>query len=95
MLCLLNKEDVTQAIRDPKVSAIVSEIAANKKIRIFLRDQQKAFGKNKGVVMDGRDIGTVIFPQAELKIFLTADLDVRVDRRYIELQQKGIQISQR
>jgi len=62
-------------------------------VRKAMVAQQRRLGLQKGIVMDGRDIGTVVFPDADLKIFLTADIEVRVERRWLELQQKGIQIS--
>lgn len=88
----LNGHNVTQKIRDPNVSAIVSEVAAMPEVRLFLREAQMAFGKNKGVVMDGRDIGSVIFPEAELKLYLTASIDVRAQRRYQEIIQDNQEV---
>jgi cytidylate kinase len=81
----LNDEDVEPYIRDLIVAEKVSEVAAIKEVRSFAVAQQKKMGKKKGIVMDGRDIGTVVFPEAELKIFMTADPDIRVLRRYDEL----------
>ncbi len=81
----LNDEDVESYIRDLLVADKVSEVAAVKEVRSFAVAQQKKMGKKKGIVMDGRDIGTVVFPDAELKIFMTADPDIRVMRRYDEL----------
>lgn len=81
----LNDEDVEGYIRDMLVSEKVSEVAAIREVRGFAVGQQKRMGKKKGLVMDGRDIGTVVFPDAELKIFMTADPEVRVLRRYDEL----------
>ncbi len=86
----LNAEDVTQRIVSLDVSSIVSEVAALSAVRSKLVQIQKSLGKNKGVVMDGRDIGTVVFPEAELKLFVTANLQVRTQRRYEELQTKGM-----
>lgn len=81
----LNDENVENFIRDMVVSEKVSEVAAVEEIRDFAVAQQKKIGKNKGVVMDGRDIGTTVFPNAELKIFMIADITVRVERRYKEM----------
>ena len=85
----LNGEMVERNIRGMEVSSHVSPIAAIPFVREALVAQQKAMGKEKGVVMDGRDIGTVVFPDAELKIFVTASPEVRAKRRYDELQAKG------
>ncbi len=85
----LNGEMVERDIRGMEVSSHVSSIAAIPFVREALVSQQKAMGKEKGVVMDGRDIGTVVFPDAELKIFVTASPEVRAKRRYDELQGKG------
>lgn len=85
----LNGEMVERDIRGMEVSSHVSPIAAIPFVREALVAQQKAMGKEKGVVMDGRDIGTVVFPDAELKIFVTASPEVRAKRRYDELQTKG------
>lgn len=85
----LNGEDVEYVIRDLVVAEKVSEVAAIKEVREFAVTQQRRIGKNKGVVMDGRDIGTVVFPDAELKIFMTADNAVRVERRFKELYEKN------
>lgn len=87
----LNGEPVEQSIRGEIVSGMVSEVAAVPQVRDTLVAQQREIGKNGGVVMDGRDIGTVVFPNAELKLFMTADLDVRAQRRYAELKAKGQQ----
>lgn len=87
----LNGEPVEQSIRGEIVSGMVSEVAAVPQVRNTLVAQQREIGKNGGVVMDGRDIGTVVFPNAELKLFMTADLDVRAQRRYAELKAKGQQ----
>lgn len=86
----LNGEDVEQAIRQPEIAAHVSKVSAIPQVRRFLVAQQQEMGKEKGVVMDGRDIGTVVFPDAELKIFMTASPDIRAQRRLEELQAKGI-----
>jgi CMP/dCMP kinase len=85
----LNGENVEYVIRDLVVAEKVSEVAAIKEVRDFAVRQQQQMGKNKGIVMDGRDIGTVVFPDAELKIFMTADKAIRVRRRYQELYEKN------
>ena len=81
----LNYENVSLAIREMNISNNVSEIAAIKEVREFAVAQQQKMGLHKGLVMDGRDIGTTVFPQAELKIFMTADIGIRVRRRFQEL----------
>jgi len=81
----LNEENVSRAIREMLVAEKVSEVAAIKEVRQAAVAQQKRMGKGKGIVMDGRDIGTVVFPDAELKIFMTADPAIRVMRRFEEL----------
>jgi cytidylate kinase len=85
----LNGENVEYVIRDLVVAEKVSEVAAIKEVREFAVAQQQKMGKGKGIVMDGRDIGTVVFPHAELKIFMTADNAVRVERRFKELYEKN------
>jgi len=82
----LNGENVEAAIREMKVSQKVSEVAAIPAVRDFAVAQQQAMGMEKGIVMDGRDIGTVVFPTAELKLFVSADPQIRAKRRFIELQ---------
>ena len=89
----LNGENVEYVIRDLVVAEKVSEVAAIKEVRSFAVRLQKAMGKKKGIVMDGRDIGTVVFPHAELKIFMTADNEVRVERRFRELYEKNPNIT--
>lgn len=89
MACL-NGEVVEQEIRSLEVSQHVSPIAALPFVRAKLVEQQQAMGKEKGIVMDGRDIGTVVFPEAELKIFVTASAEIRAQRRYKELEAKGM-----
>lgn len=89
----LNDENVEYLIRDLVIAEKVSEIAAIKEIRTFAVAQQQLMGANKGIVMDGRDIGTTVFPKAELKIFMTADIAVRVERRYVEMQAKNPNVS--
>ena len=85
----LNGEDVESQIRTLKIGNLASQISTIKEVRAFLVAQQQAMGKQKGIVMDGRDIGTVVFPQAELKLFLTASPEVRAQRRFDELKAKG------
>ncbi len=85
----LNGENVEYVIRDLVVAEKVSEIAAIGEVRSFAVAQQQKMGEHKGIVMDGRDIGTTVFPNAELKIFMTADIAVRVERRYIEMFEKN------
>jgi len=85
----LNGEDVEGQIRTLEVGNKASEISPIKEVRAFLVRQQQAMGEKKGIVMDGRDIGTVVFPNAELKLFLTASPEVRAQRRYDELVGKG------
>lgn len=92
--CLLNGDDVEEEIRSMRVSNKVSEVAAVSSVRKFLVQQQQIIGKEKGIVMDGRDIGTVVFPHAELKLFVTADMETRVQRRLLELQSNNIQVSE-
>ena len=89
----LNDENVEYIIRDLIVAEKVSEVAAIPAVRTFAVAQQQKFGKKKGIVMDGRDIGTTVFPNAELKIFVTADLAVRVERRFKEMLQKNPNVS--
>ncbi|MBR6590821.1 MAG: (d)CMP kinase [Bacteroidaceae bacterium] len=85
----LNGKDVEDRIRTMEVSSRVSIIAAIDFVRKYLVTQQQEMGKAKGIVMDGRDIGTTVFPDAELKIFVTASPEIRAERRYKELQEKG------
>jgi cytidylate kinase len=89
----LNGENVEYVIRDLLVAEKVSDVAAIKEVRRFAVEQQQEMGKKKGIIMDGRDIGTVVFPNAELKIFLTADNAVRVERRFKELFEKNPNIT--
>lgn len=85
----LNDENVEYLIRDLVVAEKVSEVATIASVRSFAVAQQQRMGENKGIVMDGRDIGTTVFPNAELKIFMTADIMVRVERRFKEMFQKN------
>lgn len=89
----LNDTDVTKAIRDPKINQYVSQVAAQEAVRTFLTEQQQLLVADKGVVMDGRDIGTVVFPHAACKFFLTASVEVRAKRRYLEQREAGVEES--
>ena len=92
-LACLNGEVVEREIRTMEVSSRVSPIAALPFVRALLTKMQQQMGEAKGIVMDGRDIGTAVFPQAELKIFVTASAEVRAQRRYDELKAKGEQVT--
>ena len=85
----LNGENIEPLIRDLSIAAKVSDVAAIGEVRTFAVAQQQKMGENKGIVMDGRDIGTTVFPNAEIKLFMTADSDVRVVRRLKELSVKN------
>lgn len=85
----LNGENVEAYIRTLEIGNLASQISTIREVRAFLVAQQQAMGKKKGIVMDGRDIGTVVFPNAELKLFLTASPEVRAERRFKELLAKG------
>ena len=89
----LNDINVEKEIRTIEVSSFVSKVAEVSEVRAKLVEQQKEMGKNKAIVMDGRDIGTVVFPDAELKIFMTASAETRAQRRFDELQAKGDNVS--
>jgi len=89
----LNGNNVEDEIRNVEVSENVSSISKIKFVRENLVKQQQELGKNKAIVMDGRDIGTTVFPNADLKIFMTADVDVRAQRRFKELSEKGQNVS--
>lgn len=89
----LNGKNVEKAIRTLEVSSFVSQVATVSEVREQLVKQQQNFGKDKGVVMDGRDIGTVVFPDAELKLFMTASAEKRAQRRYEELKERGDDVS--
>lgn len=89
----LNGENVEKRIRDIEVSSVVSEISKIYQVRERLVQMQREMGSEKGIVMDGRDIGTIVFPDAELKIFMSADPAVRAKRRYDELIEKGMPAS--
>jgi cytidylate kinase len=86
----LDDREVTQMIREPRVTNAVAPIAANPKVRAIMVEKQRAIGRNGGVVMEGRDIGTVVFPNADLKIFMQASLEERARRRQEELAAMGI-----
>ncbi len=86
---LLNGDNIESEIRTMEVSNLVSPVSKIDAVRDFLVKQQRTIGLNKGVVMDGRDIGTVVFPDAELKVFMTAQPEIRAQRRLAELRQKG------
>ncbi len=90
---LLNGNDVTEAIRSPEVSRATSPVADNEEVRALLVAQQQKIGHDGGVVMEGRDIGTVVFPDAELKIYLDAKPEIRAERRHKELLAKGVKVS--
>lgn len=89
----LNDVNVENEIRTIEVSRLVSKVAEISEVRAKLVEQQQAMGKNKGIVMDGRDIGTVVFPDAELKLFMTASAHTRAKRRFDELAEKGQNVS--
>jgi len=89
----LNDVNVENEVRKIEVSNLVSKIAEISEVRTKLVEQQKEFGKDKAVVMDGRDIGTVVFPDAELKLFMTASAQIRAERRFQELKAKGDEVT--
>jgi len=86
----LNGENIENEIRQPHIAERVSKVARIKEVRRKMVAQQKTWGKNGGIVMDGRDIGSVVFPDAELKLFVTASVDVRTKRRLDELKNNGV-----
>ncbi|MEC3908686.1 (d)CMP kinase [Tamlana sp. 2201CG12-4] len=88
----LNNENIEKQIRTLEVSGFVSQVAAVSEVRQKLVEQQQQMGEARGVVMDGRDIGTVVFPKAELKLFMTASAETRAERRYNELIERGDQV---
>lgn len=88
---ILNGEDVSERIRMPEISIAASDVSALPKVRAFLMNMQRSMAEKHDVIMDGRDIGTVVLPEAELKIFLTASLEDRAYRRYQELIAKGVE----
>jgi CMP/dCMP kinase len=89
----LNGINVEQRIRSLEVASMVSDVSKSGKVREKMVAMQREMGKNKGIVMDGRDIGTIVFPQAEIKIFMTADPEIRAERRFKELKGKGMDVS--
>jgi CMP/dCMP kinase len=89
-ITILNGFNIEKEIRDPVISDKVSPVSTLKEVRHFLVEQQQKMGSEKGIVMDGRDIGTVVFPKAELKLFMTADEEIRIERRYDELKASGV-----
>jgi len=92
-LVTLNDEDISEEIRQMPVSQKVSQVSAIKAVRKEMVRQQQRMGKSKNIIMDGRDIGTVVFPDATLKFFMTADPRIRAERRYNELINKGEKVS--
>jgi cytidylate kinase len=88
----LNRKNVENEIRQMEVSNLVSPVSEISQVRRKLVEQQRRLSEGKGVVMDGRDIGTVVFPNADLKVFMTADLEVRAKRRQLELKEKGTMV---
>lgn len=90
---ILNGEDVSKEIRQMHVAEKVSTVSAIKEVRIEMVKQQQRMGKSGSIVMDGRDIGTVVFPDADLKLFMTADPQIRAERRYTELISKGEEVN--
>lgn len=90
---LLGDEDVSAAIRLPEISICASNVSAHPVVRAFLLDMQRKMAREHSVIMDGRDIGTVVLPNADLKIYLTASAEARAQRRLLELQAKGVETS--
>lgn len=89
----LNDEDISDEIRQMYISDMVSEVSTIKAVRQAMVKQQQKLGRRRNIVMDGRDIGTTVFPDADMKIFMTADPQVRANRRYLELTNKGEQVT--
>lgn len=89
----LNGEDVSEKIRLPEISLCASDVSAHPSVRAYLMDMQRQIARENNVIMDGRDIGTVVLPDAELKIFLTASSEARAERRLLELKAKGFDVS--
>ncbi|MBP5604896.1 MAG: (d)CMP kinase [Ruminiclostridium sp.] len=89
----VNGEDVSEAIRTPEMSRAASDVSALPSVRAFLLDRQRALAASESVIMDGRDIGTVILPDADVKIFITAKPEIRAKRRYDELKAKGSDVT--
>lgn len=92
-IVLLDNEDVSGLIRTPEASMMASKISAIPAVRAYLLDLQRSMAKSQNVIMDGRDIGTVVLPDAQVKIFLTASPEVRAERRYKELVEKGMNVN--
>lgn len=92
-IVLLDNEDVSGLIRTPEASMMASKISAIPAVRAYLLDLQRSMAKSQNVIMDGRDIGTVVLPDAQVKIFLTASPKVRAERRYKELVEKGMNVN--
>ena len=88
---LLNGKNVEELIRGTEVAAVVSKVATIKEVRVKLVMEQQIMGENGGIVMEGRDIGSVVFPNAEFKLFITASQEIRAQRRFLELKSKGIE----
>jgi cytidylate kinase len=88
---LLNGKNVEELIRGTEVAAVVSKVATIKEVRVKLVMEQQKMGANGGIVMEGRDIGSVVFPKAEFKLFITASQEIRAQRRFLELKSKGIE----
>ena len=88
---ILNGEDVSEAIRMPEISICASDVSALPACRAYLLDMQRRFAREYNVILDGRDIGTVVLPNADLKIYLTASSEARAQRRFLELQSKGVE----
>lgn len=89
-LVLLNDEDISQKIRNEEVAAMASKVAAIPSVRAALLERQKDFAKQPGLVADGRDMGTAVFPQADVKLFLTASAEIRAERRVKQLKEQGL-----
>lgn len=89
---MVNGEDITEEIRSPRISNLASPVSAIPGVRRHLSDLQRRLGRYGGVVMEGRDIGTVVFPDAEVKVFLTASAEERARRRWLELQARGVDV---
>lgn len=90
---LLDGEDVSDQIRTPEISMLTSAVSALPEVRAFLLEKQRELARTRNVIMDGRDIGTVVLPQATVKIYLTADAEARAQRRCAELREKGMDVS--
>ena len=91
-LIFLDGKDVTSAIREPRISKAISKVAANHNVRKVLAHKQKELGQKGGIVAEGRDMGTVVFPKADLKIYMTATIRARAERRFKQLLESGIKV---